>query len=98
MRQLIGVGTPRALQGRLGAVLAALVTLIRLVFGASNASSEPRVIRFTAQAWRSPDMRRAHSLETNSLIKDRHDRSRVLHCRAWRWANDGGTRSRYRCG
>ena len=29
MRQLIGVGTPRGLQGRLGAVLAALLVLIR---------------------------------------------------------------------
>jgi hypothetical protein len=29
MRQLIGVGTPRGLQGRLSVVLAALLTLIR---------------------------------------------------------------------
>jgi hypothetical protein len=29
MRQLIGVGTPRGLQGRLAAVLAGLVTLIQ---------------------------------------------------------------------
>src|SRR5262249_23647389 len=31
MRQLIGVGTPRGLQGRLSAVLATLLTLIRML-------------------------------------------------------------------
>jgi transposase len=31
LRQLIGVGTPRGLQGRLNAVLAALLTLIRML-------------------------------------------------------------------
>jgi transposase len=30
MRQLIGVGTPRGLQGRLHAVLATLLTLVRI--------------------------------------------------------------------
>jgi hypothetical protein len=34
MRQLIGVGTPRGLQGRLAAVLGALLTLIRTLSGA----------------------------------------------------------------
>src|SRR5262249_39761283 len=31
-------------------------------------------------------------------IRDRHDRSRVLHCRRWQWANDDGATSRRRCG
>ena len=32
------------------------------------------------------------------LEKDRHDRSRVLHCRAWQWANKDVARRRRRCG
>ena len=34
MRQLIGVGTPRGLQGRLSAVVAALLALIRSLLAA----------------------------------------------------------------
>ena len=39
MRQLIGVGTPRGLQGRLSAVVAALLALIRAARDARHASS-----------------------------------------------------------
>ena len=35
MRQLIGVGTPRGLQGRLSAVIAILLTLTRVALGAA---------------------------------------------------------------
>src|SRR5688500_9432852 len=31
-------------------------------------------------------------------LTDRHDRSRVLHCRRWRWANESDPRSNRRCG
>lgn len=41
MRQLIGVGTPRGLQGRLTAVLAGLLTLIRSLW--ESVSHRPRV-------------------------------------------------------
>ena len=32
------------------------------------------------------------------LIRDRHDRSLVLHCRSWRWANDAAAHGKHRCG
>ena len=41
MRQLIGVGTPRGLQGRLAAVLVALLTLIRTLSDAITAHRSP---------------------------------------------------------
>ena len=41
MRQLIGVGTPRALQGRLRAVVAALLTLIWVAQGACHTYRRP---------------------------------------------------------
>lgn len=50
MRQLIGVGTPRGLQGRLSAVLTALLVLVRLL-GASATRHGPsvrHVVRFSA--------------------------------------------------
>lgn len=48
MRQLIGVGTPRGLQGRLGAVMAALLVLNSLPVGSGEASWAPRTTCFTA--------------------------------------------------
>ena len=33
-----------------------------------------------------------------SRSRDRHDRSRVLHCRAWRWGHDAAERGKRRCG
>ena len=64
MRQLIGVGTPRGLQGRLSAVLAALLTLIRM-------RSQP-----LTRQW-CPD-RRFSLLECGSMARDlvAHIRSR----------------------
>ena len=47
MRQLIGVGTPRGLQGRLGAVLAALLALIRALWQPVTASWAPRTTCLT---------------------------------------------------
>jgi hypothetical protein len=41
MRQLIGVGTPRGLQGRLAAILVALLTLIRRLSGAITSHRSP---------------------------------------------------------
>jgi hypothetical protein len=41
MRQLIGVGTPRGLQGRLVAVLAGLLTLIRTLQAAVTCHRSP---------------------------------------------------------
>jgi hypothetical protein len=41
MRQLIGVGTPRGLQGRLVAVLAGLLTLIRMLRAAVTCHRSP---------------------------------------------------------
>jgi hypothetical protein len=42
MRQLIGVGTPRGLQGRLAAVLVALLTLIRTLSDTITSHQSPR--------------------------------------------------------
>jgi hypothetical protein len=41
MRQLIGVGTPRGLQGRLAAVLVAFLTLIRTLSDAMTGHWSP---------------------------------------------------------
>jgi hypothetical protein len=41
MRQLIGVGTPRGLQGRLATVLVVLLTLIRTVSDAITCHRSP---------------------------------------------------------
>ena len=46
MRQLIGVGTPRGLQGRLNAVLAALLALIRPLWEPADASLVARTDAF----------------------------------------------------
>ena len=48
MRQLIGVGTPRGLQGRLIAVLAALLVLTRSLWESGEASSMPNTTCVTA--------------------------------------------------
>ena len=50
MRQLIGVGTPRGLQGRLVAVLGALLTLIRVLWEPVTRHERARTTRFTARA------------------------------------------------
>ena len=50
MRQLIGVGTPRGLQGRLIAVVAALLALVASPRAASDASSAGHPTGFTARA------------------------------------------------
>jgi hypothetical protein len=50
MRQVIGVGTPRGLQGRLGAILAALLTLIGSLGERAPRHSPARAARLTASA------------------------------------------------
>ena len=50
MRQLIGVGTPRGLQGRLNAAVAALLVLIRLLCDLLSRHEPPAPQRFAARA------------------------------------------------
>ncbi len=50
MRRLIGVGTPRGLQGRLVAAVGALVVLIRVLLELTRRPEPPRTTRFTARA------------------------------------------------
>ena len=50
MQQLIGVGTPRGLQGRLGAVVAALLALIRLLL--PLVTGHGRLVRYLSRLTR----------------------------------------------
>jgi hypothetical protein len=75
LRQLIGVGTPRGLQGRLIAVLATLLALSRDLWKC-DASSRPRTTHLTARgATRSRNPRRAHRRARNAF---HHGPARML--------------------
>jgi hypothetical protein len=68
LRQLIGVGTPRGLQGRLNAVLAALLTLIRMLSEPLTRHWCPDRRFFSTRVLLHGEMRsRAHWLQGNSF-------------------------------
>jgi transposase len=77
MRQLIGVGTPRGLQGRLSAVVATLLALTRELWQRVTRHQGPRTTHITARAPRDRGIgRRAYQRARNGFHHDGMDSSR----------------------